>query len=166
MDGEDQLRYGSQVDSKAGTAIVEFQGRPYLVGLRHLRPLRESYMQFTSATSSSTSAAAEAALHRMKMLVEKATPYRPFTMGEILKQDKDEMKMIQFPKEPGDTVKQMLQDAQTFLKYHHDKVIFHGIRYGRGLKTILVPRYSKGTLITWSDRVFLESPSPSTTLTR
>ena len=56
------------VDSKAGTAIVEFQGRPYLVGLRHLRPLRESYMQFTSATSSSTSTAAEAALHRMKML--------------------------------------------------------------------------------------------------
>ena len=32
-----------------GTAIVEFQGRPYLIGLRHLRPLRESYISNCSA---------------------------------------------------------------------------------------------------------------------
>ena len=81
-----------------GTAIVEFQGRPYLIGLRHLRPLRESYLQLLSTTSTSTSLDAEQALARMKKLVEQCTPYRPYTMGEILKKEKNETLMTKFPK--------------------------------------------------------------------
>ena len=45
----------------------------------------------------------------------------------------------------------MLSDAAIFLAFHHDRVTFHGIRYGKGMKTILVPKYSKGTLITWTE---------------
>jgi hypothetical protein len=32
-----------KANEHAGTAIVEFQGRPYLIGLRHIRPLREAF---------------------------------------------------------------------------------------------------------------------------
>ena len=73
-----------KIDEAAGTAIVEFQGRPFLVGLQNLRLLRESYMQFLNETSSTTSTEAEQALRRMKLVVEDCTPYKPNTMGEIL----------------------------------------------------------------------------------
>ena len=33
-----------EINETAGTAIAEFQQRPYLIGLRHLRPLRECYI--------------------------------------------------------------------------------------------------------------------------
>ena len=45
----------------------------------------------------------------------------------------------------------MLKDARAFLDFHYDRVTLHGVRYGKGMKTIMVPRYSKGTLITWSE---------------
>ena len=142
-----------QIDSTAGTAIVEFQGRPYLVGLRHLRPLRESYLQFMNETSSTTSSDAEAALSRMKAIVEQATPFRPFTMGEILKTSNGQNQLVRFPKEESETVSQMLKDALTFLNFHRDRVVLHGLRFGKGLKTILVPRFSKGTLLTWTEGI-------------
>ena len=128
-----------QINEAAGTAIVEFQQRPYLVGLRHLRPLRESYLQFLNEASTTTSKEAEHALLRMKMIVEDCTPYKPNTMGEILKIENGENKMLRFPKEDSDTVNQMLKDAKTFLDFHYKHVAFHGVRFGKGMKTILAP---------------------------
>ena len=142
-----------QINEAAGTAIVEFQQRPYLVGLRHLRPLRESYLQFLNEASTTTSKEAEQALLRMKMIVEDCTPYKPNTMGEILKIENGENKMLRFPKEDSDTVNQMLKDATTFLDFHYKHVAFHGVCFGKGMKTILVPKFSKGTLITWSEGI-------------
>ena len=104
------------------TAIVEFQGRPYLIGLRHLRPLRESYLQLLSTTSTSTSLDAEQALARMKKLVEQCTPYRPYTMGEILKKEKNETLMTKFPKRRAQLSSRWWRDARTFLGYHYNHV--------------------------------------------
>ena len=87
----------------------------------------------------------------MKKLVEQCTPYRPYTMGEILKKEKNETLMTKFPKEESSTVEQMMKDARTFLGYHYNHVTFHGIRYGRGMKLIMAPKFSKGTLVTWSE---------------
>eukprot|EP00435_Cladocopium_sp_Y103_P007263 s3374_g2.t1 len=140
-----------KINEAAGTAIVEFQQRPYLVGLRHLRPLRESFFAFLSESTATTSGEAEQALRRLKLMVEQCAPYRPFTMGEILKTENHETKLIKFPKDESPTVTQMLKDAKTFLDFHYDQVTFHGLRYGKGMKTIMVPRFSKGTLITWQE---------------
>jgi hypothetical protein len=87
----------------------------------------------------------------MKLVVEQCSPYRPYTMGEILKSEDGENRMIKFPKLHSDMAEKMLKDAKTFLNFHHDRVAFHGIRYGRGMKTILVPKFSTGTLITWAE---------------
>ena len=108
-------------------------------------------MQFLNETSSTTSTEAEQALRRMKLVVEDCTPYKPNTMGEILKHEDGENKMVRFPKEESDTVSQMLKDAKTFLDFHYNQVIFHGARFGKGTKTILAPKFSKGTLITWPE---------------
>ena len=140
-----------KINEGAGTAIVEFQGRPYLAGLRHLRPFRDSYMVFMSETTSTTSQDAERALCRMKKVVEQCTPYRPYTMGEVMKVENHETKVIKFPREESPAATQMLKDARAFLDFHYDRVTLHGVRYGKGMKTIMVPRYSKGTLITWSE---------------
>ena len=55
----------------------------------------------------------------MKLVVEDCTPYKPYTMGEILKHEDGENKMVRFPKEESDTVSQMLKDAKTFLDFHY-----------------------------------------------
>ena len=72
-------------------------------------------------------------------------------MGEILKSEDGENRMIKFPKLHSDMAEKMLKDAKTFLNFHHDRVAFHGLRYGRGMKTILVPKFSTGTLITCAE---------------
>ena len=87
-----------KINESAGTAIVEFQQRPYLIGLRHLRPLRVSYLQFVNQVFTTTASDAEQALRRMKLVVEQSSPYRPFTMGEILKCENGENRMVKFPK--------------------------------------------------------------------
>ena len=67
-----------KVNEKAGTAIVEFQGRPYLVGLRHIRALREAfYINLNTENQIDASTAAQRALERMKEVVAEATPHRP-----------------------------------------------------------------------------------------
>ena len=50
-----------KINESAGTA-VEFQQRPYLTGLRHTRPLRESYLQFVNQVYTTSASDAEQAL--------------------------------------------------------------------------------------------------------
>ena len=85
----------------------------------------------------------------MKKVVEQCTPFKPYTMGEILKEEKGEFKMVKFPKEESPTAEQMLKDAKMVLDFHYDHFTLNGIRFGRGMKTILTPKFSKGVLLTW-----------------
>ena len=87
----------------------------------------------------------------MKSVVEACTPYKPNLTGEILSVEDDNYEMKKCPKGENATVDQVLADAKTFLNYHHDKVTFHGIKFGKGMKSIMVPKFSKGTLLTWSE---------------
>ena len=80
-----------KIDEEAGNAVVDFQGKPYLLGLRHVRPLRDSFhIHFNTSSSTSTVADAEKAITAMKEVVESSTPYRPFTMGEVYIENNNE----------------------------------------------------------------------------
>ena len=141
-----------KVNEHAGTAIVEFQGRPYLIGLRHIRPLREAfYLNFNTENKIDASTKAQQALERMKTVVEEVTPFRPFTMGQVLKIKDGESYMASFPKDFSSTAENMLKDAKEFINHHYDNFTFHGLRFGRGMKTVMVPQFSKGILITWTE---------------
>ena len=138
-----------QINEEAGNAIIEFNGKPYLMGLRHIRPLRDSFLIYLNQNSTLTSTDVEKAVSRMKKVVEQCTPFKPYTMGEILKEEKGEFKMVKFPKEESPTAEQMLKDAKMVLDFHYDHFTLNGIRFGRGMKTILTPKFSKGVLLTW-----------------
>ena len=99
--------------------------------------------------TSNTSDEMCAALSRMKAVVEKSTPFRPFTMGQILNDKTGEM--VKFPKTDSPTADQMLKDAELYLKYHYEQFTLHGIKFGKGMKTIMVPKFTKGTLLTWPE---------------
>ncbi len=79
-------------------------------------------------------------------------PYRPYTFGEILHEKDGNYKWKKYPSEENEIAKRMLSDAKEFLSYHYDKVILHGMKFGKGMKTIAVPRYSKGILMIWPAR--------------
>ena len=85
----------------------------------------------------------------MKQVVEECSPFRPFAVGESLAEDKGDWKMVKFPKNDSPSGDQMLRDAKTLMEYHFEHFTLHGIRFGRGMKTISTPRFSKGILITW-----------------
>ena len=141
-----------KIDEEAGNAVVDFQGKPYLLGLRHVRPLRDSFhIHFNTSSSTSTVADAEKAITAMKEVVESSTPYRPFTMGEVYIENNNEAKMVKFPKTESPTTNAMLSNAKIFLQYHYVNFVLHGIKFGKGMKTIMVPRYSKGVMITWPE---------------
>ena len=137
-----------QINEEAGNAVIDSQGKPYLMGLRHIRPLRDSFLIYLNDNSTLTSTDVEKAVSRMKRVVEQCTPFKPYTMGEILK-EKGEFKMVKFPKGESPTTEQMLKDAKMVLDFHYDHFTLNGIRFGRGMKTILTPKYSKGVLLTW-----------------
>ena len=140
-----------KIDEEAGTAVVDFQNKPYLLGLRHVRPLRDSFHIHFNTSSTTTVADAEKAITAMKEVVESSTPYRPFTMGEVYIEKDHEAKMVKFPKTESPTTNAMLNNAKIFLQYHYVNFTLHGIKFGKGMKTIMVPRYSKGVLITWPE---------------
>eukprot|EP00435_Cladocopium_sp_Y103_P030512 s172_g7.t1 len=71
----------------------------------------------------------------MKLVVEQCSPYRLFTIGEILKREDGENRMVKFPKIHSEMAENMLKDAKTFLDFHHGRVAFYGIRYGKGMQT-------------------------------
>ena len=56
-----------RLETEEGTAVVQYQGRPYLVSLRHIRPFRGIFMVTTSEPS------AEHALLRLLGFVEQAS---------------------------------------------------------------------------------------------
>ena len=87
---------------------------------------------------------AEAALSRLKKAVGEITPYRPFTVGQVMKIKDGEHTLEHFPKSPGPATEAMMKDAKNFLDFHYKNVVLHGLRFGKGMKVVTVPRYSKG----------------------
>ena len=94
---------------------------------------------------------AEAALSRLKKAVGEITPYRPFTVGQVMKIKDGEHTLEHFPKRPGPATEAMMKDAKNFLDFHYKNVVLHGLRFGKGMKVVTVPRYSKGILLTWTE---------------
>ena len=45
----------------------------------------------------------------------------------------------------------MLKGAKNFLEYHYKNVVLHGLRFGKGMKVVMVPQYAKSILLTWTE---------------
>lgn len=132
------------LDENNGTVIVKYQGRPYLMSIRHIRPFRGHFF------NQDDHAVQEQALHRLQHLVDHCTPYRMHARGQIYIKDTNTgaESWKNFPADLNMQEDQVMRDANMVAKYFNMN-LFHGVRYGRALKSIYVPKYTKGILICW-----------------
>eukprot|EP00435_Cladocopium_sp_Y103_P072017 s194_g39.t1 len=68
-----------RLDADEGTAIIQYQGKPYLVALRHIRPYRGIFhVSFPTEE-------AETSLHRLMRYVESLVEYKVYTYGWLVR---------------------------------------------------------------------------------
>ena len=132
-----------------GSAIIEYQGRPYLVPLRNLRIFRGTYYaNHLSETDARRQQELDSwlALRVLMQSTEACVPFRMDTFGH-LKNASGKWSLL--PKTMDPKQRQVILDdivkASSFLTNKE----CHGIRVGVGLKKMLTPPGTTGTLVAW-----------------
>ena len=132
-----------------GSAIIEYQGRPYLVPLRNLRVFRGTYYaNHLSEVDHKRQQELDAwlALRILMQSTEACVPFRMDTFGH-LKNASGKLSLL--PKSMGPKQRQIILDdivkASSFLTSKE----CHGIRVGVGLRKMLTPPGTTGTLVAW-----------------
>ncbi len=69
-----------------------------------------------------------------------------------MKKDHKGQQVIDIPKDGSERADELLQVAKTYILIHYESLNISGIRYGRGLRAVPVPRYSRGVLVIWTSR--------------
>ncbi|CAE7665697.1 unnamed protein product [Symbiodinium sp. CCMP2592] len=132
-----------------GSAIVEYQGRPYLIPLRNLRQFRGTYYNdFHNNVKERKQQELDSwlALRRPMESAEACVPFRIDTYGHV-KDIHGNWKVL--PKTMGTTQRDgILSDIVAAANFLTSKEC-HGIKVGVGLKKMITPAGTTGTLIAW-----------------
>ena len=136
-----------KINDADGTCIVEYQGRPYLMSLRHIRVYRGSF--FSHCHADNIEEICEEDLLDLQRMVEKQDPYKLHTIGFLLKiAANSTYEWIKTPSEMKEADNEILMKAKRVASFFSRKEL-HGIRFGRAVKQIYVPKFPKGVLISW-----------------
>ena len=125
-------------DADEGVAVIQYQGKPYLVALCHIRPFRGIYHLTVQQPE------VDEMLNRLMRYVESLTDYKAYWYGWIL--DKNH-KWIQLPKN-NDEANRILQKAMT-VSWAMTKRPLHGCLLEKALRSLKLPNNTTGILITW-----------------
>eukprot|EP00913_Durusdinium_trenchii_P020164 g18946.t1 len=126
-----------KINDADGTCAVEYQGRPYLMSLRHIRVYRGSF--FSHCFDDDVEKICEQDLLSLQQLVEESNPYKLHTIGFLLKNASNaSLEWTKVPAEMTDTENEYLAKALASL---FSKKELHGIRYGRAVKQELQNKY-------------------------
>ncbi|CAE7280604.1 RE2, partial [Symbiodinium microadriaticum] len=132
-----------------GSAIVEYQGRPYLIPMRNLRIFRGTYYNdFHGNVQERKCQELDSwlALRRLMESTEACVPFRIDTYGYV-KDNRGTWKVL--PKSMNDAQRNgILDDIVLAARFLTTKEC-HGIKVGVGLKKMLTPAGTTGTLIAW-----------------
>eukprot|EP00435_Cladocopium_sp_Y103_P053465 s971_g17.t1 len=128
-----------RLDQTEGVAVIQYQGKPYLVSLRHIREHRGIF-HFEIQSEN-----VEQALFSLMKYTESISDYRILYFG-WLKRRKDG-KWYKLPKETPE-VRKILEWAELVSK-SMTKLTLHGIMIGKALKSIKPPHSTTGTMIMW-----------------
>ncbi|CAL1138133.1 unnamed protein product [Cladocopium goreaui] len=127
-----------RLDADEGTAVIQYQGKPYLVALRHIRPYRGIFhVAFPSEDT-------QTALNRLMRYVESLVDYKIYTYGWLQRRNGAWVKL---PKDDYH-IKQVMAWATT-VSTSMRKATLHGIMMGKSLKTFKPPHNTTGTLVVW-----------------
>ena len=127
-----------RLDSDEGVAVIQYQGKPYLVSLRHIRAYRGLFLVDVS------DAGKEESLRKIMKYTESLSSYKPILHGWVT----DKMnRWIRLPKDNATAIKvmQWATDAYSML----DRADCHGCILGKALRHLQPPRGTIGHLITW-----------------
>ena len=145
-----------KIDEDAGTCVVDFQNKPYLMPLRHVRKFRSSFFshhfnfKLSSFTTSTTLEEEKKLWNRLQQEAEGCSPFKPHTLGRLLKNDAHGQHFIDIPKDGSEKADELLDVARRYILIHYESLGISGIRYGRGLRAVPVPKYSRGVLVMWT----------------
>ena len=127
-----------RLDNDEGVAVIQYQGKPYLVALRHIRPFRGIYhLEVQNHT-------VDEALRKLMVYVENMTEYKVYLYGWIMKRNSTWVKL---PKNNHDAT-EVLGKASTVAKGLSHREL-HGILFGRALRSMKPPAGTSGILLTW-----------------
>ena len=127
-----------RLDADEGVAIIQYQGKPYLVALRHVRTFRGIYHVEVQTPQM------EDALWKLMKYVENMSEYKVYLYGWIRKRNSS---WTRLPKDNDDAVN-ILAKAETVSKGLTKRTL-HGVLFGRALRSMKPPAGTSGTLITW-----------------
>ena len=130
-----------KIDSSEGNAIVQYQGRPYLVGLRHLR-LHEatSFAVFPPGVQD--------AVHDLRGMAEEQRPYKVSIVGWLLN-CQDGQHLWRRASNMFPHYEDVMAKATLVARHLSDRP-FGGIAFGQGVRYLRPPPHSIGILMFWS----------------
>ena len=135
------------LDEGNGTVIVKYQGRPYLMSIRHIRPFRGHFYNHDQHQQQ------EQALFDLQSTIDNATPYKLHNRGQVYKKNhKTQQHEWQTYPPDLDLQNDDLMKKAKAISQHFGMDVLHGFQYGRGVKTIYVPMSTKGILLCWPHR--------------
>ena len=126
-----------RLDADDGVAIIQYQGKPYLVALRHIRSYKGIF-HFTLPNMET-----EDALRKLMRFVESLTEYKTNIYGWLKRNGKWRF----FPREDDHARKIMLWVQHIYKGLSKHQV--HGVLLGRSLRNIKPPSNTVGHLISW-----------------
>ena len=127
-----------RLDETEGTAVIQYQGKPYLVSLRHVRPYQGIFHVDMQTEDTET------ALFNLMRYVESLTDYKVYLYGWLQKKDGSWYKT---PKDDF-AVQKVYQWISTIAK-SMKRDDYHGIMMGKCLRSFKPPNNTTGTMLTW-----------------
>ena len=127
-----------RLDSEEGTAVIQYQGRPYLVSIRHIRPYKGIFMITTQE------ATVEHSLLRLLKYVEQLSQYKVHYVGWLLRKNG---KWTHVPRN-ATSVMEVVSKAEKVSRSMTKREL-HGILMGSSLRSFKPPSGTKGIMVTW-----------------
>ena len=134
------------LDADEGVAVIQYQGRPYLVSIRHIRPHVQTFATEQSTLKLNDQAEDEM-LDIMKM-VEAVPPQSKRMLGFLPDHQAAGMVWRKIPGGDGFN-ESMFKKAKTVSSSLTTRELT-GIIYGRSLKFLRPPRHTTGYALTWT----------------
>ena len=134
-----------RLDPDEGVAVIQYQGRPYLVSIRHIRPHVQTFLA-TNDTLCLTDQAEDEMLDIMKS-VEMVPLHNKRFLGHLLEQKATGPTWRMVPSE--DNFNHKLYEKMKTVSASLTSRAVSGMIYGRALKFVKPPKDTIGYLVTW-----------------
>ena len=127
-----------EVNEDEGTAVVKYQGRPYLMPLRFVRPFQGIYFNMDTNHEE---------IYQVMKMVEESQQYKQYFLGYKMILESHGHTMRLTPAQPREEQQKIIDSFSKWSHWLHHPV--HGLLYGQALHTLQPPPGTRGTILIW-----------------